>query len=257
MNLSELQQQFFDAIIEHDEHFESNIIAQGELNNQQRISIYQNAYFARLKETIETDHEILGRYLGDDLFDEMAAGYIKRFPSKYSSLRAYAEHLPKFLSDTAPFKQYPVISELALFERFLLYAFDAAQAPRATIAQLQAIKPDNWPCMTFRLHPSTQLFSTQTNCVECWQALKIKQAPPSPLQQSCYWVIWRNQDRLTEFVSLEFIEYQFLQLIIQGCDFSMICDEISNHMNEQDVSQFAVNTLVAWLNNGIISALHV
>lgn len=257
MKLAQLQASFFDAILEHDEAFEHQITQQGKLDNQQRISIYQNAYSARLKETIETDHEILGSYLGDDLFDEMVTGYIKRFPSQYRSLRYFSEHLPVFLSDTPPFKQYPVISELARFERFLLYAFDAAEAPRASVQQLQSIAPNDWPAITFTLHPSTQLFETHTNCVECWQALKINQTPPEPSQQMAYWLIWRNHDRLTEFISLDPVEFYFIQGIVQGDCFSSLCDELSNHMDEEHVSQFALNSLVPWLNAGIISTLKI
>ena len=98
MKLADLQHIFFDAIISQDETCQHQITQHGELTNQQRMSIYQNAYSARLKETIETDHELLGRYLGDNLFDEMVAGYIKAFPSGYRSLRHFCENLPKFLS---------------------------------------------------------------------------------------------------------------------------------------------------------------
>lgn len=255
MKLADLQQEFFNAIVGAEHHFDDCVVEHGDINKGQRISIYQNAYFTRLKETLESDHEILGFYLGDDLFDQMATGYVKAYPSPYRSLRFYAENLPEFLKQHEPFSDYPLISELARFERLLMHAFDAAEASRATLQQLQAIKPNDWPYMQFRLHPSCQLFVTNTNCVEVWQALKMEQSPPDARIGNAYWLIWRNEERLTEFISLNTIEISVAQQLLQGHNFSDICEMLSELMNEEDVSQFAVTLFIAWLNKGIISRI--
>jgi len=82
----------------------------------------------RLREFIEVDHRVLGIYLGDDLFDLVAAEYVKQCPSSKTSLRHFADQLPGFLARTEPFSAHGQIPELARFERLLMTAFDAAEA---------------------------------------------------------------------------------------------------------------------------------
>ena len=255
MKLSELQGQFFDAILGNDSGFVSHVVASGELDQQERISIYQNAYVSRLKETIETDHEILGLYLGDELFDQMVEGYINAYPSHYPSLRAFSENLPDFLEQAAPFCDYPLIADLARFERHLLYAFDASDALRASLLDLQALEPEEWPALCFRLHPSCQLFQAKTNSVECWQALKVNQSPPAVDDRSSLWLIWRNKEMLTEFISLSMQEQLFMESMLKGKNFEAICEALSDDMDQEQVSVFAANTLMSWLDKGVISKL--
>ena len=50
----------------------------------------------RLREFIEVDHRVLGIYLRDDLFDLVAAEYVKHCPSSKTSLRHFADQLPGF-----------------------------------------------------------------------------------------------------------------------------------------------------------------
>lgn len=255
MKLEQLQKEFFKAVTGLEQDFTAHVVEQGGINKEERVSIYRNAYISRLKETIENDHEILGLYLGDELFDKMAAGYIENTPSSHRSLRFYAEALPGYLQQAPIFKVHPIISELAQFERLLLHAFDAAEAKRADIKQLQKIPEDAWPQLTFRLHPSVQILSASTNAVECWQALKSEQTPPPAKAEDKSWLIWRNRERLTEFASLSNDENAYISYILAGFNFSQICDALSEFMNEDDVSAFSVSRLLGWLDTGVISEL--
>ena len=253
MNLAALQQQFIAELLGNKVNFAKNVVANYGLNAEQRVSIYSNAYRSRLKETIETDHEILSFYLGDDLFEQMVTGYIKHFPSKYRSLRDFCQHLPEFLQRHQPFAEHPQISELARFERFLLFAFDAADRGTVSLDDLQQVPQQAWPTLTFTLHPSCQLFISDFNVVEIWQALKQQQTPPEQQQAKYYWLLWRNQEKLTEFCSISKAQLSFFQAMLTGNNFSDICTLLLPYFNENDVSVFALNTLVDWLNKGLIS----
>lgn len=61
-----------------------------------RLSIYHNAYRIRLRGSIETDHPVLGIYLGDDGFEKMAAAFIHDNPSHVTSLRNFATRFRSF-----------------------------------------------------------------------------------------------------------------------------------------------------------------
>ena len=126
--LREHQQQLMAYLLGQDSTIADHVVDQGGITTDVRLGIYRNAYRIRLRETIDVDHPVLGTYLGDELFDRMVDGYIDQHPSSFSSLRQFADRLPKFLSTNTPFSEHPQIAELARFERLLLTAFDAADA---------------------------------------------------------------------------------------------------------------------------------
>ena len=95
--LRELQEGFFDYILEanlannnlESHPFNQHVVEQGNITVNTRLVIYANAYYARLRSTIETDHDILAHYLGDDWFEGMVRAYINSKPSKFKSLRQF------------------------------------------------------------------------------------------------------------------------------------------------------------------------
>lgn len=256
--LSELQQQFMQVLQgENPAKFSDAIVTQGHVSTLTRIDIYRNAYHLRLKECIEVDHEILGYYLGDELFDQMVTGYIAAYPSQQTSLRYFCEQLPTFLTKTTPFSNYPVLAELARFERYLLTAFDAPDAAVATADRLKQIPAQQWPQLHFRLHPSVQRYQSSWNAVEIWQALKQEQTPPdaNPLEQS--WLIWRNAERLTEFCSLDLCAYIMLDGLIHGLNYADLCEQLADHLPVEQVSEASLLCILNWLDLGIISTLSI
>jgi hypothetical protein len=257
-NLAELQQQFMQVLQgDNPADFADAVVTQGRVSTLTRIDIYRNAYHLRLKESIEIDHEILGFYLGDELFDKMVTDYIAAYPSRETSLRYFSEQLPIFLANTKPFCEHPVLAELARFERYLLTAFDAPDASIASAAMLSKIPAEDWPQLHFRLHPSVQRYQSDWSAVETWQALKQKQTPPPAHKIEQYWLIWRNAERLTEFSSLKVCERIMLEGMIEGLDYADLCEQLVNHLPIEQVSKDSVQCLVTWLNLGIISKLSV
>lgn len=221
---------------------------------QQRLNIYANAYKARLREVIDTDHEMLGLYLGDDLFERMVTGYVDFSPSSHTSLRQYGDRLPEFLQQDAFFAQYPLLSDLARFERHLFHAFDAAESDRADSVALAQIPPESWPGLQVRFHASAQLCAFSTNAVESWQSLKQNQAPPSPVSGELrYWLLWRNRERVTEFISLQFWQYRLIDGFLKGDTLASQCDVLLDTFAMNDVALQILGALRVWLEMGIIS----
>ncbi|MEE9412490.1 MAG: DNA-binding domain-containing protein [Methylococcales bacterium] len=256
--LAELQKQFMQVLQgANPTEFSETVVTQGSVSTLTRIDIYRNAYHLRLKESIEIDHEMLGYYLGDELFDQMVSTYIAAYPSQQTSLRYFSEQLPVFLTNTTPFNEHPVLAELARFERYLLFAFDARDATTASAAMLSQIPAQDWPQLHFRLHPSVQRYKSDWNAVGIWQALKQEEAPPVANQLQQCWLIWRNVERLTEFRSLNVCEQTLLEGMIQGLDYADLCEHLTNQMPVEQVSEVSVQCLVNWLNLGIISKLSV
>ena len=254
--LPDLQTQFIDYLTGKTDNFKQHVAEQGSVDISTRLNIYQNAYQLRLKDALETDHEILGIYLGDELFDQMAAGYIETFPSQHSSLRNFGDNLPDYLKSSLPFSEHPVLTEIAAFERRLLDVFDAAESDRLTISALQQLPPVNWPTMKLRFHASVQLFLADWNSVECWKAIKEQHDPPqATLQTNSNWLLWRGNQRVSEFRPLEIEEFEYLSLMIEGQPFANLCELILSRHDTSEVSSIGLQYLSRWFEQGIISVI--
>jgi len=251
------QQQMMSALLTGNPAITDHIAGDHNLNAQQRLSIYQSGYRLRLREVIDNDHPVLGSYLGDDLFEQMVDGYIAAIPSKFRSLRHYCDPLPDYLQRDDFFSQHPHIAELARFERCLLSSFDAPDRDTASVETLQQIAAEKWPQMTLRFHPSLQLFTSDTNAVEIWQALKAEQAPPEPLQRQTCWVAWRNRERLTEFRSVDSLERTLLNGFLEGDNFSSAAELTAALVSEESAANELLTLLLHWLQLGWISQLSV
>jgi hypothetical protein len=254
LSLKALQQQMMSYLMDDKLAIAKQVVEHGGISREVRLHIYKNAYHMRLKETIDNDHQILGMYLGDDLFDKMVTDYTKAYPSNNTSLRHFADSLPHFLTYHAPFQDYPLISELAHFERLLMVAFDAKDAERFTRENLLAIPHHEWPDLVFRFHPSVQIASFHFNAVETWQALKQEKTPEPAIQVKNTWLLWRNEDRLTQFRSIPEQEHCLITMMLNGSDFSSLCDHLLAQELSDDVSQLALNYLLTWLDDGILAS---
>jgi len=253
-SLKQRQQQMMQALLVGSDEIANHIIGDQHLDARQRLSIYQSGYRIRLREVIDNDHPVLGSYLGDQLFEQMTEGYIDTHPSTFRSLRHYCDRLPGYLGSDTFFSQHPHIAELARFERCLLSSFDAADRTTVSVADLQQIPPDHWPALQLRFHPSLQLFNTETNAVEIWQAIKGERVPPDAIQLVESWVIWRNRERLTEFRSVDTLEQTLLNCFLQGGDIEMAA-EITAQTNEVNAAEILLTLLFRWLELGWIQQL--
>ncbi|WP_027857262.1 HvfC/BufC N-terminal domain-containing protein [Marinobacterium jannaschii] len=254
-SLKERQRQLLDYLRGHSSDIAAHIGQQGNISTELRLGIYHNAYRVRLRETLDSDLPVLGQYLGDDLYRQMVAGYIEQYPSRYRSLRHFADNLPAFLASQAPFCEHPQIAGLARFERLLMDVFDAPDATQAELSELQQLPAEQWPGLHLRFHPGLQLFSSDYNVVEIWQALKAERPPPPLRQRENHWMLWRNRQRLTEFSSLDAPERLLLQRFLQGDTLAGAADHLLQLIPEQEAGALLFETLQQWLNKGLICRL--
>lgn len=234
-----------------------HIADQGSVDKNKRMNIYRNAYFMRLKETIENDYEQLGFYLGDDLFDEMAKGYIQQHPSHYTSLRNFCDNLPAYLRQTEPFKSNLIITEIAQFESLLIDTFDTEDSDTVNEQELQALAAECWPGLRLTFHPSVTLFRSSWNSVESWQAIKDKKAPPVAMEQDVDWLIWRDTELITQYCSLGVEGLILYNCFNDSYCFAEACELLLEHLPEEQIAGCAVEHLKKWLGTGIVASYSV
>ncbi|HVT58707.1 MAG TPA: DNA-binding domain-containing protein [Thermoanaerobaculia bacterium] len=72
------------------------------LTAEERLSIYANAYYARLLECLADCFPVLARVLGEEVFASFAFEYLQQYPSRSYTLDHLGEHFPRFLEETRP-----------------------------------------------------------------------------------------------------------------------------------------------------------
>ncbi len=224
------------------------------LQAEKRLAIYYNAYRIRLRDALGEAYGKTHSYLGDDLFFEMAEGYVEKHPSRFQNLRWYGADFAGYLSQALD--EYPIVAELARFEWALGCAFDAADAPVLAMEQLRDVTAEAWETIGFQLQPSVQFLPLRRNAPAVWLALEKEQAPPDAAGSdtpTC-WLIWRNALQ-PHFRSLDDYEAQALMGLQQRLSFSAVCERAVAEAGEQDITPQIAGWLQIWLAEGVLTRI--
>jgi len=150
----------------------------GELTNTQRIEVYAEMYWLRMRDTLRSTFEKTHAAIGDERFDGFVADFLREHPSTHFSLdrlgSKFAQTLPEELRGRAAL-------EWARTEAFL-----AVDAPVIPFSELQSRPPEAWSDLALELHPSVRVVSEDPTVV--WrvgfavQTSKISAAEMTALQ---------------------------------------------------------------------------
>lgn len=255
--LKELQSAFKRHLMEGDSTVVDHIASSDSLDNETRLAIYSNAYYARLIEALEHDYEALHTLLGDEEFTHLCRKYVDTYPSKFPSLRWFGQYMSQFLSTHEPYVAHPYLSELAVLEWTFIEAFDAANAPVATEADAAEVPAERWPELRIQLHPSVHWFPYHWNILPVWKAATNEDSIPELIQlpQTEYCAVWRQELR-TQYRTLDADEVVIMRGVQENCNFAQLCEMLTElGIEATQVPMRAAGVLKTWLTQGMISAL--
>ena len=234
-----------------------HIASSAGLDNESRLAIYGNAYYARLIEALEQDYEALHTLLGDEEFTRLCRQYIDTYPSRFPSLRWFGQYMAKFLAAHEPYTAHPYLQELAVFEWTFIEAFDAKNAPVATEADAAQVPAERWPELGIQLHPSVHWFPYHWNILPVWKAATNEDAIPEiiKLEQTEYCAVWR-QGLMTQYRTLAEDEAVLMRGVKDNCDFAQLCELLTAmDIDPAQVPMRAAGMLKTWLAQGMVSGL--
>jgi Putative DNA-binding domain len=127
------------------------------LTAAERLSIYANAYYARLLECLAAFYPVLQRALGEEVFASFAFEYLQRHPSQSYTLDRLGESFASFLEETRPDSGelgesdgigWPdFLIDLAVLEWNVARVFDGPgveHQPLLTAEDLQSLPPERF-----------------------------------------------------------------------------------------------------------------
>jgi hypothetical protein len=149
-----------------------------------RVEIYANAYFFRIRDALASEFEVLATALGESGFHDLVTAYLIVRPSTNPSLRWAGEGLAEFLAEhpgATPFRRrWPWSADLARLEWALSRAFDAADDRPLGREDLASIDAERWADLRFGLHPSVSLLFLEWPVHAIWSAHLREDGPGRP-----------------------------------------------------------------------------
>lgn len=227
-----------------------------------RLSVYANAYFARVHECLQDDFPALARALGPDAFHDLVKTHLMMHPPRHASLRHVGMRLAEHLA-TEPFsrifsRRCPYAADLARFEAAMIDVFFAPDAVAVTRADLAQWPPDAWPTLRFRPIPALRIVSC------AWPVNEIRERfdreeddavwPEVPLLDRCATeiLVFRSEERV-RYRAITALECAALGAAIAGETFATICERLADETGADDAARTAASFLAAWTADGLLA----
>lgn len=256
MKLAELQTNFQAGIIKGDQTILASIADSPRADRAALFAVYYDAYRLRLAEFLSNDFPILRTHLGDEAFGRLVEDYIEAAPSHHPNARWYGARLPDFLQETASWRANRSAIELARFERALSDAFDAADAPVASIDSLRDTYAEDWPHLTFEFHPSLALLDFAKGTAQIYAAHAAEEEPPAIQRGEETFLFWRNGGQ-SFYRAVPEDERLALMEARRGKGFADICALLAFQGNDKDVTKRVAGFLTQWFADGLVARLSV
>lgn len=253
MDLAALQSSFQQHLLTGDATVVS-AIRPGGLGAERRLAIYHNAYRMRLIEALRDTFGHTVRYLGDELFNEVARRHVEAHPSRHASLREYGDGFDATLTRQLP--QAPEVGELACMDRALRHAFDGPDARSLQLTDFSGVTTAQWDTLGLVLHPTYARLRFAHNTLTLWQALdQDSDTPPAMLlEEPGELLIWRRGHQ-PHFRSLEPLEAAALDMLHGGASFSATGAALADRFDEPELPLRLGAALRRWIDDGLIVAI--
>ena len=205
------------------------------LTAAEQVDVYREQYLLRHLDVLREDFLALEHVLGDQAFEALATTYLKAFPPRSFSLRDLGAELPRFVAETAPWSEDPLLADLARLEWAFVEAFDAPDASALDLATVAAVPEEAWPSVRLSLQPSVQRLELSYPVHESRLAVRSANggvADPAtvvtrPAPAPTHLVIYRGAARL-QCASLESDAYALLDELARGTPLGDACERVAS-----------------------------
>lgn len=181
----------------------------------ERLSIYANAYYARLLECLGEEFPVLKKTLGEETFDGFAFDYLQHYPSQSYTLGKLGENFARYLKETRPAAGEEALSadastdggelpadwpdfliELATVEWTFSQVFDGPGIEGQTLLtseQLQSIDAEEWPSARLEVVPCLKLLALRFPVNAYYTAIRRGKSPELPRPSPSWLAVTRRE----------------------------------------------------------------
>jgi hypothetical protein len=223
------------------------------LSAVERLDIYADMYFYRLRDALAEDFITVCAVVGEDNFHNLITDYLIAHPPSHFSLRYAGRRLPPFLLQHPLSRHWPYLADLAQLEWAILDAFDAPDTAVLQPAALAAVPRQSWPALRFQFTPSLRVLQLDWPADEVWKQVQRQETPVVPARESVSLRVWR-QDLRVYHRRIDAAERVALAAAQRAAAFAEVCEETTRH----DIGADGVSALLqTWLDDGLLSGFRL
>jgi hypothetical protein len=224
----------------------------GGLTATERIDIYANMYFFRIRDCLKTDFAAVLAVLGEAGFHNLITDYLLAHPPSHFSLRFAGQHLPAFLTRHAFSERQPYLADLAALEWAIIEAFDAADATPVNAQSLAEVPQPAWPALRLGLVPSVQLLMLRWPVLEVWRRCDAGEPVAEIEPRETPVRVWR-QDLRVFHRAVDAAEMAALRAVAGGAPFAEVCARIAEQVDDAASAERAAELLAQWVADGLLT----
>jgi hypothetical protein len=176
---------------------------------EERLAVYQKAYLARLLEVLRELFPCTRFAVGDDLFDQLTAGYLQAHPPQSYTLARLADHFVEYLDRTRPSNWGSFVVELSRLEQAIDHIFDAP-GPENSPPFVMPSQADS--SLTVELVSGCQLHSLEYPVSSYYTEWKSGREPVWPDQAPQFVALFRR-DYVVRRYELTDLQYALLMAL--------------------------------------------
>lgn len=255
MRLAPLQATMFHAVAGEGSLPETAALVRGgALEPEDRVGIYAEMYWLRMRDTLRGDYPYVLQILGEEDFDVLVARHLKRRPSTHYSLGrlgvAFADTVAESALDGLPW-----LADLAALEWARAEAFVALDAPVLPLVALSTLNEETFTHSRLVTSPSLRLLHPTWDVLPVWRALEAGTSwkEVSAGEATSALVAWRQEFKVFH-VTITAAEARALANVQQGLDLPTVCEAFAE---APEPIAAAFQAIGSWVSEGMMSALEV
>jgi hypothetical protein len=216
----------------------------GALSAEERVGIYSEMYWLRMRDALREDFPSIVRELGDEDFEVLVAKYLREHRSSHFSLAMAGRQMAAFL-ETMTVEGAPYLSSLAALERARTECFVAPDSAVLELAALQALAS---AFATARLVPSASL---QVLTLSHDVGSRVSDGEANVEARKTHVVVWRRDWRVLH-AEVAADEADALRRVLAGQGVAEVCEAF---VEREDPASAAFAAIGSWVSEGMMAAL--
>jgi hypothetical protein len=232
---------------------ESIVKPRARLSALERVEIYADMYFYRIRDVLRDEYKRVVAIVGDDAFHNLVTDYLIACRPSHPSLRDSGARLPIFLAQHPLAERHPAAPDLAVLERLHLDLYDGQDTEVLTLEQVRALPPDAISTFFLRAIPGHAVVTSRFTLSASWRALGAGEAPDPISHLPETLLVWR-QGLEVNHRPVEADEETLLSTVRAGARLDQLCERLLESVPDKRATERAFQIVGRWVADGLIAA---
>ncbi|MHB2025957.1 MAG: HvfC/BufC family peptide modification chaperone [Elusimicrobiota bacterium] len=220
-----------------------------------RLSVYSDAYFLRLLDSLGHDFPALKRALGGDGFRGLIADYLKKNPSTFKSVSMVGGRLFIFVRRHSLSQKFGFLPDLARLEWAVLSCLYRDRLKTAGFFRSGALPEADMPSVELSLGPAARLLETDWAVDRLWhrEELPGDRGPRRLRKKEPRKLLIFRDESWVRVESLDPARWSALKKIERGATLGSVCRHWENSSGFRVAPAAARKWFKNWIQSGIVA----